>query len=934
VNEEHPPFALQNALTVAKVIRIDYPKDWPDALPSLINTVRTAPRPAQLYGALLLLLRVIKELSTARLRRHQESLKEVTPELVQLLGGLYTDNVAYWVEFLTQGRGDEDDADYAMQNSLTSFKLLRRLLINGYDQPDQDGLARNVWEVSQTHFGQFLDYVGQDSPVPAPYQDAVGKHLLQFTKLYISMAETRTGSFANLPGTLPLVRSYWSLIANFAQVFEKFGGITHDKGSSSKSKMEGPLLEKLALKGLVLLRSCLAIAFGPKPSTRNLSQEVYQQNLQSMMAVKNELFTNGFVLEIVQVLMTKLFLFRQSDWEAWDADPEEWEAEESQGQAWEWAVRPCSERLFLDLLIHYKDLLKEPLLNYFATAANPNMSVVEKEALYAVMGCAAPSIFQEFDFNDFLKSILLGDLQLQFPFAKLLRRRIAILISQWITVRVDQANKGLVYKIYRDLMDPHHEHNDDVVCFTAARNFRLVVDEFEFDSEAFLPIASDIFNHLIRLLRMASLDDTKHALLETLRAIVGRLDTDVTQFGDALMTVLPELWDETASDVYVTKQPILAIMSTLVNSMKTKSQRYQQSLIPLLRQAMDPTSPLHLHLVEEAVDLWNSILTQSSPPLSEDLIGLVPLAVEPLEFDTPVAYECLKVVKAYILLAPEAMLYDNLRRLVLQGLSKTLDVREPFQAKGGAECIEMMIRAAETLGGAQGVSVVIEDLLAIGLLGKIMQELYQDWEASKQVGPQKPQKLLSNLVEENYFAILARLALASPDLFFQWLTTVGSLAQVWDCLITKWFAHFDAISGVERKKLSCLALTRLCELPEPTQGLVLGKLQDYMAMWISVIEELQTGTEWSSPDIPPDYLVWTEAGGSEYDTVPDVLERQLTFRDPVHSVHTYNFVQQTFQNLVHGVSQQNFQDNWLVNVDKHIVDEFQQLNKRRSSDGD
>lgn len=862
----------------------------------------------------------------------------MTPELVQLLGGLYTDNVAYWVEFLTKGHGDEDDADYAMQNSLTSFKLLRRLLINGYDQPHQDGLVQKVWEVSQTHFGQFLAYVGQDSPVPAPYQDAVGKHLLQFTKLHINMAETHTGSFANLPGTLPLVRSYWSLIANFAEVFEKSGGIkqtTAGGTEGSKSKMEGPLLEKLALKGLVLLRSCLAIVFGSKPSSRNLSQEIYQQNIQSMMAVKNELFTTEFVLEVVQVIITKLFIFRQSDLEAWEADPEEWEAEESQGQGWEWAVRPCSERLFLDLLIHYKDLLKQPLLEYFATVANSGSdagsNLVMKEAVYTVMGCAAPSIFQEFDFNDLLKHTLVNDLQLQHPLAKLLRRRIAILISQWITVRLDQANKAIVYEIYRYLMDPADKLNDEVVCITAARNFRLVVDEFEFSSEAFLPFASDIFNHLISLLKEASLDDTKQATLETLRAIVGRLDTHVSQFGDAIMTVLPELWDATASDVYVIKQPILAIMSALVNSMKTDSQRYQQFMVPLLRQAMDPTSPLHLHLVEEAVDLWNSILTQSSPPLSEDLIGLAPLAFAPLEFDTPVAYECLKVVKAYILLAPEAMLNDNLRRPVLEGLSKTLDARETSQAKDGAYCIETMIRAAESLGGAQGVSVVTEDLVAIGLLGKIMQELYQDWEASKQVGPQKPQRLLSNLVEENYFAILARLALASPVLFFQWLTTVGSLAQVWDCLVTKWFAHFDAISGPERKKLSCLALTRLCELPEPTQGLVLDKLQDYMLMWISVIEELRTGTEWTSPNIPPDYLVWTEAGGSEYDTALDVLERQLAFRDPVHTVHTYNFVQETFQNLVHRVGQQNFQDNWLVNVDKHLVDEFQKLNKPRSS---
>jgi hypothetical protein len=914
------------------VVRIDYPNDWPDAVSSLITIIRTTSTgiQPQLVGALLVLLHIVKELNTARLRRSQTSLKSVTPELVQLLGEIYTEKTAYWVEFLTKGRGDEDDADLAMQNSLTALKILRRLLSMGYDSPHKDAMVQQFWAISQTQFGQFLGYVSQDSPVPAPYQDVVGKHLVQFTKLHIQMAEMHPASFAALPDSIPLVRAYWDLVANFAEVFEKSGGIkqtTIDGLEGAKSKMEGPLLERLALKGLLLLRSCIAIVFQPAQSFRYKSQETKDEEQAAVKSIKGNLLTNDFVLQVVNVIITKLFMFRQSDLEAWEENPEEWEAQErDNGQAWEWEVRPCSERVFLDLIIHYKDIVAQPLLSYFDTLAKADSSIVAKEAVYTAMGCAAPVINGLFDFDSFLTSTLVQDAQIQDPLAKLLRRRIAILISQWVTVKISTANRPLVYEIFRHLINPSDKINDEVVRITAARQFKLVAEDFEFTGSDFLPFASDIFGNLINLLKEVSSDEPKIAILDTIRVVVSRMDTHVSQFGDAIMTVLPQLWDTAENEEYMIKQSILAITSALVMSMKADSQRFQHFMIPLLREAMSQDSPLHLHLIEESVELWKSIILQSVPPLSDDLSGLVALGLPLLQYESHVSKECLEIVKNYLVLAPQSLLNDSLRNQGLLELASIITGKGRYQIDLGTICVELIIRQAETLGGAQGVSVVIEDMVDTNFLNRLLTGLYNSYQASQSVGPNKVTRQVSTVVTKDYFVILARLALADPAAFVNRLamfTNSPAYPQPWTWLLSEWMASFDYLSDSERSKLSCLALTRLCELPGAMQELVLGKLQDFLSMWTSVVNQLRY-----SDDTSMDALVWTSIESSEYDTPLDVCERQLAAKDPVHSVNAYDFMNTTLKGLVERAGgQQKFEQDWLINVDKDVLASFEALSK-------
>lgn len=869
---------------------------------------------------------MVKELGTARLRKSQTALQSITPELVYLLGEIYTERTALWTDWLASGRGDEDDADLAMQNSLFAAKILRRLLIFGYDNPAQDKVVVEFWSVTQNHFGQFLGYVSHDSAVPAPYQDVVGRHLLQFTKLHVEMSEAHPASFPLLPNSIPLVLAYWELVAKFAEVFDKSGGLrqTTTDGPAAKSKVEGPLLEKLALKGLMLVKSCVAIVWRPVQTFKYLSKDFLEQKDRAVQIIKTDLLKDDLVMQIVNVIITKLLIFRQADLEAWEMDAEDFEATEQYlGDGWQFAVRPCAERVFLDLLVHYKDLLTPPLLSYFHQATNAESDVITKEAIYTAMGAAAPNISEAFDFDNFLSTTLVQDAQFTGPLAKVLRRRIAILVSIWVPVKIADASRPLIFEIYRHLLNDKDEINDEVVRLTAARQLKEVADDFGFPGDIFATYAPDILPQIINLLQDVVVEDTKQALFETLRVCIQRMEEHVLPFADPIMAALPALW-ESAGEAYMIKAAIIAVLAALVYSIGAESRRYQQSMLPIIAQCMN--DPSNQAFLEDIVELWRSLIIQSAPPFSAEMISLQPLILPLVDNEPQLSEAAYEIIKAYIILAPEAVLSDNLRRNTLEALAS------PLQSAGrsrGADVltsyrtIELLFLAASELGGSNGVSFIIQDLLEIGLLPLIFQRIHEDWEYSQLTGPNAAKKEPLEWSQKlAYFSILARIALADPALLVNLISTVGGdLAQVWPWLSAQWFGAFDSMADAERQKLSCLALTRLCELPQPVQDLCAARLHDYFTVWTSVVLECHDGNA-----LGEDGLVWDAPPQSPEATPLENGEAAFTARDPVHAVRTYAFVQERLRGLMERSGGEGaFRENWVVNVDRDVLVGFERL---------
>ena len=343
----------------------------PDAISSIISSLRSSTQPGanplQLPRVLLILLQIIKELSTARIQRTRHNLQSVSPEIFQLLGGIYVDKINQWGSILEQGGAGGDELLHTLELSLVSLKVLRRLIIAGFEHPSRSHEVQSFWVLTHSHFSKFLSFLDGSTNLPESVHKAIEKHLLQMSKLHVEMAKTHPASFALLPNSIPLVQSYWSLVVKLG---EKYDGLGAGGEDGEKS-----LVEKTGLRALLLIRACARMAFNPAQTFKYQTAEDKEDRKQSVELIKAQLFTHDFVVNVMELLVTQFFRFRKIDFQEWEEEPEDWEKrEEENADAWEFSIRSCSERLFLDLVIHFKDLLIPRLLTVFYSFASKLMN--------------------------------------------------------------------------------------------------------------------------------------------------------------------------------------------------------------------------------------------------------------------------------------------------------------------------------------------------------------------------------------------------------------------------------------------------------------------------------------------------------------------------------------------------------------------------------
>ena len=90
-------------------------------------------------------------------------------------------------------------------------------------------------------------------------------------------------------------------------------------------------------------------------------------------------------------------------------------------------------------------------------------------------------------------------------------------------------------------------------------------------------------------------------------------------------------------------------------------------------------------------------------------------------------------------------------------------------------------------------------------------------------------------------------------------------------------------------------------------------------MWTSVIGEMLHGREDGG-----DNLVWLSNEGNEFEGPEEIRQRLLAHSDPVHTVHTYEFVKERLAGVVQFCGgEQEFEKSWAVNVDKDVLLGFQ-----------
>ncbi|KAH3960056.1 hypothetical protein HBH70_228430 [Parastagonospora nodorum] len=930
VNEADQRLALQNALVVAKIVRFEFPNDWPDLFEQLLQILRASTDPnayrLQLPRALLIVLYIVKELSTGRLMRTRQNLQAVAPEILNVLGTIYVSKVQSWQSFFRDGGDDEGDAIQSIETSLLAIKVIRRLLIAGYDFPGREKDVQEFWTMSRTHFGDFFQYVASDeSPLAPSVQKLVEKHLLQLSKLHMNMAVTHPAAFALLPNSLDLVRDYWSLVSKLGETWGSKSLDGAKIGTDGDADDETPILERLGLKGLLIIRACVKMVFYPAQSFRYKQQQEKDERAQATSEIKSQLLTDDLVREMISAIVTRFFVFRPSDLRMWEEDPDEWEKMEEGGEDWEFAIRPCAEKLFLDLAKNFKELIIQPLLQVFYTVATPdNEDVLFKDSVYTAIGLAADVLHDQLDFDSFIENTLVPEAGKQKQGYNIIRRRIAIIISQWISIKIAKEKKPIVYQIFQHLMDKNDPLNDQVVRVTAGRKFMEIANEWEFSAENFLPYAPVTLDRLMALVQEVELAETKMALLNTISIVVERLEHNITPYANSIVSLLPPLWEQ-SGDEHLMKQAILTMLSRLTNAMKADSRVFHVSFLPIIQSAIEPGSETQVYLLEDALDLWSSIIAQtpSAPePTPPELLNLLQYLLPLFTMDNDTLRKAIEIAEAYLLLAPADVLADSFRPAILQALAELQGTLKPEANGIMTHLVQCIIRGAEGVGGENAVKILTQDLISTGFLAKVLEGLHGAWQHHQSHGPYRelPAGAVDGVVETDYFTVLARVGLASPSTLLSAVRSVGG-EGVWDWLLEEWFSHIENIGDGPGKKLMTLILTRL--LGEDA-GLMLPKLQSLMTAWTDVLGELLDGMDDRSVDSlfwPPEPYHPTEPEAPE-----DIRKRELIYSDPVHQINLVAFVREHLQQAVQAAGgEQRFQEDWLANVDKDVVKGFGEL---------
>ncbi|KIW61288.1 hypothetical protein PV05_01427 [Exophiala xenobiotica] len=932
VREPVTALALQNALMLAKIVRYEFPHDWPDVIQIIIQHLQSAGQnDLHTSNILTITLQVIKELASGRLQRTKKSLQQVSSELLRVLGTLYVNLVLRW-----QSSSTVLELESA-RNSHSALKTLRRLLVVGFESPHREADVTQFWALLQSHQDSFWAALSQKEP--SDLKTMLTKHLLQLSKLYLDMARNHPASFVLL-GCADILNRSWSIISQTDSKAALQGNFDWAVYRNGDANDESPL-EKLSLKALLLFRACCKMVFNPVQTFRYQTPQDKEDRKEAVDFVKNSVLTEGFVIQLMEILVTQYFVLRPSDLRDWEQEPDEWERREEEiADAWEFSIRSCSEKLFLDLVINFKELLVPRLLDVFRQyAVTTNTNVLLKDSLYSAIGIAAACLEDVLDFNSFLRTTLVPEVQMNQPNYNLLRRRAAILLGQWVPIKPEIIDRIAVYQIFTHLLASGEQLNDQVVRVTAGRQLRLVLEPFEFKIADFQPYADPILKSLMSLIAETELSETKMALLETVRVAVTKLEGQIEPYAQDIMSMLPPLWADSGEE-HLMKQAILSMITAIVNSLGQKSLSYHAAIIPIIHDSVQPESDAIVYLLEEALDLWSAILQQTpSDQVSSDLLALSHSLLPLLGIGSELLRQIFEIVESYTILSPTTVLAPQFLTPLLTSMKELLPVLSSSRARDASLAPHVLdnlvatiaVEGHSNLDSHQALTHILESVLNTGYLSTLLTLLKEAHEYHQDPRPNRRPPDIIGPGETTLLTLLSRIALLSPDQFVQAVvaanvnSTSSPTPTHW--LLTEWLQSIDSVGDVLRKKLQVLALTNLLTATTPPfPELMLENLQSLLTVWTDVTVEL--GQE-AADESEGDYL-WHNRPGyvPEWpDATPeDGRKRAISNADPIYTINIRHFIASRLRlTMERAGGPQTFEHEWLTRIDGVVLKAFVDL---------
>uniref|UniRef100_A0A667XCB9 Importin-11 n=1 Tax=Myripristis murdjan TaxID=586833 RepID=A0A667XCB9_9TELE len=575
-NEPVNQIATQIAVLIAKVARLDCPRQWPELIPILLESVKGQDG-LQQHRALLTFYHVTKTLASKRLAQDKRLFQD-------LASGIYSFACSLWSHhtdcFLQQ--------IYARDEAAALSSLERTLLsLKGSKTRTHGMLFLNdsvVW---------LLRAAGRQVGPDSTCREKLEKTIILYTKVLLDFLEYHPCAF------IPLIQR--SLEFAVSYVFTPAG--------------EGVTFERFIVQCMNLIKMIV------KNDAYKPAKNIDDSKPESLEAhrIKTAFFTHPTLTEIGRRLVSHYFLLTEEELAMWEEDPESFAVEETGGDSWKYSLRPCTEVLFLDIFHNYSQTLTPVLLEMVQNLQGPTsvedpVQLLMKDAVYNAVGLAAYELFDNVDFDQWFKNQLLGELQVSHHRYKLIRRRVIWLIGQWISVKFKSDLRPLLYEVILSLMQ------DPDLVFDFLLNSSPPVDDFEFRTEQFLPYLESIFGLLFQLLQQVTECDTKMQVLHVISCVIERVNIQIRPYVGCLVQYLPLLWKQ-SEEHNMLRCAILTTLIHLVQGLGAESKNLYPFLLPVIQLSTDVSQPPHVYLLEDGLELW-LVTLENSPAITPELLRI------------------------------------------------------------------------------------------------------------------------------------------------------------------------------------------------------------------------------------------------------------------------------------------------------------------------
>uniref|UniRef100_A0A2R9CB67 Importin-11 n=2 Tax=Pan paniscus TaxID=9597 RepID=A0A2R9CB67_PANPA len=873
-NEPINQIATQIAVLIAKVARLDCPRQWPELIPTLIESVKVQDDLRQ-HRALLTFYHVTKTLASKRLAADRKLFYD-------LASGIYNFACSLWNHhtdtFLQQvSSGNEAAILSSLERTLLSLKVLRKLTVNGFVEPHKNMEVMDFLHGIFERLKQFLECsrsIGTDNVC----RDRLEKTIILFTKVLLDFLDQHPFSFT------PLIQR--SLEFSVSYVFTEVG--------------EGVTFERFIVQCMNLIKMIVKnYAYKPSKNFEDSSPETLEAH-----KIKMAFFTYPTLTEICRRLVSHYFLLTEEELTMWEEDPEGFTVEETGGDSWKYSLRPCTEVLFIDIFHEYNQTLTPVLLEMMQTLQGPTNvedmnALLIKDAVYNAVGLAAYELFDSVDFDQWFKNQLLPELQVIHNRYKPLRRRVIWLIGQWISVKFKSDLRPMLYEAICNLL----QDQDLVVRIETATTLKLTVDDFEFRTDQFLPYLETMFTLLFQLLQQVTECDTKMHVLHVLSCVIERVNMQIRPYVGCLVQYLPLLWKQ-SEEHNMLRCAILTTLIHLVQGLGADSKNLYPFLLPVIQLSTDVSQPPHVYLLEDGLELW-LVTLENSPCITPELLRIFQNMSPLLELSSENLRTCFKIINGYIFLSSTEFLQTY--------------------AVGLCQSFCELLKEITTEGQVQVLKVVENALKVNPILGPQMFQPILPYVFKGIIeGERYP------VVMSTYLGVMGRVLLQNTSFFSSLLNEMAhkfnqEMDQLLGNMIEMWVDRMDNITQPERRKLSALALLSLL----PSDNSV---IQDKFCGIINIsveglhdvmTEDPETGTykdcmlmsHLEEPKVTED---------EEPPTEQDKRKKMLALKDPVHTVSLQQFIYEKLKAQQEMLGEQGFQS-LMETVDTEIVTQLQEF---------